>query len=392
MSVHVIEVKKLNEEINIIEIEKEYKRIESKWLRLHFHTAIGLVGFAFLVECILGVVLYNMGEINIPISIYIIKYLLSPVILNILFVIIGYFTIQSSRLSQGFKIYIVSFLFAAICFVLLSVHGIFTSIYMIFTIPILFTIVYGDYLLTTITALCSIFAKVFSVFFVRWDPEKPYILDSNIELSNFIISIFILCAFYVVCIVVIHFERGKNAVCLQREIEHYKLQQRLQNDELTAINNRTALRSAFQSMEEDTSGSTYIFVMIDIDNFKMLNDTLGHAKGDLILEQFGKNLKFNCTNATPFRFGGDEFCILFKNQALENVIETCEMIQRDFKEIVAVNDINVLLTVSFGIAHYLYGMTATQLLNNADSALYCAKTVKDTIQIYDGLNECEDMK
>lgn len=373
----------MSDELNIIEIENEYKRIDGEWLRLHFQTFIGLVGFVFLIECIIGLLLYNTGQIDIAIPIYIIKYLLSPLMLNVFFVVIGHLTINSSSLTQGFKVYIVSLLFAAVCFVIFSVHIIFTSIYLIFTIPILFTIVYGDYLLTTVTALCSIFAKIYSEFFVKWDSDKLSILESDIKIANFIISLCFLCAFYAVCIVVIRFERGKNAVSIQKELERYILQQRLQKDELTEINNRTALRNAFQSMEDDISRSTYIFVMIDIDNFKMLNDTLGHAKGDLILAQFGRSLKLNCTDSTPFRFGGDEFCIIFKNQALKIVVETCERIQKDFKKIVAVNDVNLLITLSFGIAHYLQEMTSTQLLKNADTALYCAKKVKNAIRIYD---------
>ncbi|MBP1924250.1 diguanylate cyclase [Sedimentibacter acidaminivorans] len=379
----------MDEEINIIEIQSEYERIDGEWLILHFKASVGLVIFTFLIECIISGVLYNLGEINTSISFYIMKYVLVPVVTNVSLIIIGYLAINSSRLKHNVKIYIVSLLLSAICFIVFSVHSIFISVYMIFTIPILFTVVYGDYILTTITALCSILAKTFSECFIIWNPIKFNIIDSHMRLINFIISICFLLAFYAVCIVVIYFERGKNAVSLQRELERFKLQQRLHNDELTSINNRTALRKAFQSMEEDISGSVYIFVMIDIDNFKLLNDTWGHAKGDLILSEFGEILKINCANAMPFRFGGDEFCIIFKNQTLNIVIETCESIQNDFKEMVADNNLNEQLTVSFGIARYSHGMTATQILKNADSALYSAKTIKDAIHIYEDLVECQ---
>lgn len=378
----LIKEKKVIEKSNIIEIENEYKKIDGKWLRLHFQTSVILVIFAFLIECILGCVLYNMGEINIPIMKYIIKYIMSPLILNVFFIVIGYWAINLSNLTQNCKVYIVSLLFVAICFVFFSVHSIFTSTYLIFTIPVLFTMVYGKYLLTTVTALCSIFVKIFSELFVTWDPDKLNIIDNNIRFANFILSLIILSAFYAVCIVVIYFERQKNAASIKNELERYQLKQRLQKDELTAIHNRTALRNAFQSMQEDTAGNSYIFVMIDIDNFKMINDNLGHDIGDLFLIQLGNILKVNCTDVTPFRFGGDEFCILFKNKGLQNVIEICERIQNDFKEIVVVNDIDLPLTVSFGVAQYSREMMASQLLKNADSALYSSKKVKNTIRIY----------
>lgn len=372
----------MSKEPNIIEIENEYKRIDSKWLRLHFHTSIGLVLFGFFIECILGFALYNVGEINLSIQRYIIKYFLTTITLNLFFISICYWAVHSSWLAQRFKSYFVSLLLVAICFVFFSVHSVFVSLYLIFTIPMLFTIVYGDYNLTTVTSLCSILAKVFSELFVKWDFDKPQLVNNNIEIADFIISLLILCVFYVVCIVIIHFEREKNAASIQKELERHQLKLRIQKDELTKINNRTALKYAFRSMEDDTSENTYIFVMVDIDNFKFVNDTLGHDEGDLFLIQFSNILKTNCADAIPFRFGGDEFCILFKNYELKMVIKICEKIQNDFRDIAAINYADLQLTVSFGIANYRAGESTTQLLKNADSALYSSKTIKNAIRIH----------
>jgi len=76
---------------------------------------------------------------------------------------------------------------------------------------------------------------------------------------------------------------------------------------------------------------------------------------------------------------------LFKNQPLNEVVETCERIQEDFKEIIDKNNINIQLSISFGIAKYSYEITATQLLKNADLALYNAKTVKNAIRFFEDL-------
>lgn len=368
---------------NIIEIENEYRKINNKWLRLHFKTAIYLVIFSLAMECIFGWILYKIGEIHIEISLYIIKYFVIPFTLNMFFVFITYCIFKSPRCNQNFKMYVVSLLYVAVCFILFSVHCIFSSLYLIFSVPILFTIVYGDYLLTTVTAICSISAEIISQLFMKWDPEKLDLTDNNVNLSNFMISLVILSAFYVVCLIVIHFERQKNAASIQKELERYQLQQKLHHDELTSINNRTALRNAFKRMEEDTTRCNYIFVMIDIDNFKVLNDTLGHARGDLFLSQFGNILKLNCLEATPFRFGGDEFCILFNNVDKRVVLRTCERIKREFNEFVSQNNIDLPLSVSFGIAQFSQGMDSMELLKNADSALYQSKTVKNAISIYE---------
>jgi len=371
----------VDENINIIEIKSEYKRIDGKWLALHYKTAVGLVLFAFCLECVLGLELYSLGNIEISLHKYVIKYILSPLGANTLFVLIGYFAMHFKSLEQRAKEYVVSLLFVSICFVFYTVHCVFVSLFLIFTIPILLTVVYGDYVLTTVTAFSSIGAKIASELFTTWDPDKIGAFDIVYGTANFIVSLCILIAFYAVCIVVIRFEREKNTASIQKEIERYHMQQRLQIDELTAIGNRTALRLAFQNMEEEASENTYIFAMIDIDNFKMLNDTYGHDKGDQCLKEFGRILKANCADAASFRFGGDEFCILFKNQSVEATVGICKKIQEDLKE-ATIKEVNIPLTASFGIAQYKNKMSPAQLLKISDSALYRSKAVKDYIYIY----------
>lgn len=372
----------MNNELSVLEIREEYMKIENKWLLLHFKTSVALVIFSFIIECILGRILYEMGEISISMQKYIIKYLILPFVINMVFIAVGSCFVYSLRLRQQIKIYAVSLFFVGICFVLFSVHSIFDSLYIIFTVPILFTVVYGNYYLTTIIMLCSAAAKVFSELCVKWDPEKADIWDSNLGISNFIISMFILFGFYIVCMVVIYFEKEKSEASIQKEMERYQLQFRVQRDELTALNNRTALRNEFQRMEVDVAENRYIFVMSDIDNFKIINDTMGHDVGDLFLIEFGNLLKENCKEAIPFRFGGDEFCVLFKNQEIQAVVEICKSVQEELRKMLMSKEINLPLTVSFGIAKYTRDISTNELLKNADAALYKSKKAKNTIHIY----------
>lgn len=373
----------MDENANIKEIVNEYKRIDLTWLKLHFKTAIGLVVFACLLECTLGLTLFTTGAVEITLSKYVTKYIISPLALNLVLLAFGFWAIRSSKRTQNLKIYIISLMFAAICFVFYSVHRIFPSIYVIFTLPILLTVVYSNYNLTTVTALFSISAKIASELFVKWDPQVSNTLLTDYGLTDFFISISILFAFFAVCIIVIRFEKEKNNASILKEIERYHLNHRLLTDELTEINNRTALRKAFERMADDKEPSSYIFVMIDLDNFKLLNDTMGHDKGDQCLKDFGSILLSNCGNSASFRFGGDEFCILFKNQSMETVSQTCFNIKTDFTESIATCYPNLPLSASFGIARYSDDITTTQLLKKTDSALYCAKTAKNTIYIYD---------
>lgn len=372
----------------IIEIENEYKKIDNRWLKLHYHTFIALFLFGFLIECILGIKLYIGGYIEIPLIDYVLKYILSPLILNSCLVLTGIFAMNSSRLQQKMKCYLISLLFVGVCFVLYSVHIIFGSIYLIFTLPVLLTLIYSDYVLTTVIAFVSFASKIVSELSITWDPDKINFFNSTYGLTDCVISICIFFTFYVVCIVVIHFEKEKISVSMQKEIERYQMQQNLITDELTKVFNRTALRNALKNMEEDSSGNTYAFAMIDLDNFKTLNDKLGHEKGDQCLKEFGSILTLNCTDSEPFRYGGDEFCIIFKNKTSTEIMQTCKNIQNDLKKSTA-NESGILLTVSIGIAQYTKQISVKQLLKNSDLAMYHSKKFKNRICDHESLAQTD---
>lgn len=373
----------VNKNSIITEIQTEYRKIDHKWMNLHYYTFVSVVIIGFLAECIISISLYHSGYIEISLVKYALKYLLAPFLFNMFLLVIGLFAKHSSHLKQTTKIYIISLLLVGVCFVFFSVHSIFNSLMLIFAAPILLTVVYNDYILTTITAFVSIAAKAVSDLFVYWDPDKISAVGGENRLTDFYIYIFIFIVFYVICMIVIRFEKEKTVASIRKEIQRYKIQKKLLTDELTKIYNRTALRDAFKAMENDVSENTYYFAMIDLDNFKMLNDSFGHDNGDQCLKEFGRILTKYCVgDMCPFRFGGDEFCILFKNSTLETIRETCHNIQDDFKYNLTFES-NMLMTVSIGIAAFTKQITAAQLLRNTDSALYRSKQLKDTICVFE---------
>ncbi len=363
-------------------IESEYRRIDNRWLSLHFKTTAGLVLFSLIVEIIIGIIMCNTDELHTTIPIFFLKFLVIPFTMNVLCVAIDFYVLKSKKVSQNTKIYTISLIFIAICFVLFTVHNVFVIMYFIFVVPILMTTVYANYRLTIITSVLSICSIVISELFVKWDIDKVSVMENPYILGNFLIAIFITLAFSGVCMVTIRFEREKNAASIQNELERYRLERKLQIDELTRVYNRKAFRSAIQDMEVNANDSTYIFVMIDIDNFKSLNDSLGHVKGDRCLIEFGKILKESCGDALPFRYGGDEFCILFRNYTLEEVHRTCEKIRKDCMQIKVDKKFDKVLTASFGIAEFSAGMSTSKLVVYTDKALYEAKKVKNTIHIH----------
>jgi diguanylate cyclase (GGDEF)-like protein len=119
-------------------------------------------------------------------------------------------------------------------------------------------------------------------------------------------------------------------------------------------------------------------IMLDLDYFKMINDTYGHLAGDLVLGKVGHYLN-GCSRGEDVvcRYGGEEFVIIMPGASLESGIKRAEDICRGATESLRIKYREKFLpdiTVSLGVASYPeHGETADLLLYNADNALYLAK-------------------
>jgi diguanylate cyclase len=365
-------------DLQINEIEKEYIRIDNNWLRLHYIITIGMVVFAFIVECIMGVILMNSDMLTTTVQRFTWKFIIIPSSVNLIFIGINTAVMRSKRITQRYKIYTISLTFVAICFVLFTAHNAFTATYYIFTVSILLTAIYASYRITSVTAAASISALLISELFIQWDVDKISIYESTLRLGDFLISIFILLAFSIVCMVLIRYEQKKNMASIQMQIERQRLQLSLQVDELTGIRNRKALIQAMKDMEEGDDYN-YILAIADIDNFKGINDTWGHPFGDRCLVEIARILVENSVRAVPYRFGGDEFCLLFHNVEMEEAVATCKQIQLKLSDTQMEEQSLLKLTVSFGLAKFTDKVDATELLVHSDHALYEAKVKRNTI-------------
>ncbi len=114
-------------------------------------------------------------------------------------------------------------------------------------------------------------------------------------------------------------------------------------------------------------------IMFDIDHFKKLNDTHGHAAGDQVLRRVGRFLTAQTrTEDIALRYGGEEFVVILPGTDLGGA---CTMAQRLCTELAEAGEAQgeVRATASFGVTRYRAGESADELLKRADSALYRAK-------------------
>jgi len=178
------------------------------------------------------------------------------------------------------------------------------------------------------------------------------------------------------------------------ERKNKELQYLATRDSLTSLLNRRALFELFeQRFEKARRGETPLTaLMIDIDEFKSINDNFGHAAGDQVIEYVAKKIvsfaKFGDLSA---RYGGEEFCMILPGTTLDDAIVLAEglrvAVSEDFKEQFPWE---VDLTISLGVASIGDAQdTTTSLLNRADKALYAAKTNGRNLVVKWGDNEPE---
>jgi diguanylate cyclase len=125
----------------------------------------------------------------------------------------------------------------------------------------------------------------------------------------------------------------------------------------------------------DRHGTPISLAMIDIDHFKKINDTLGHATGDEALAHLAKIVK-GVLRSTDIlaRYGGEEFVVILPGTKQADAVSVVTGVQRDLtKNFFLHNNERVLITFSAGVAERMAGEAVDAVLPRADAALYVAK-------------------
>ena len=164
---------------------------------------------------------------------------------------------------------------------------------------------------------------------------------------------------------------------LSSHISRESLSQMAMVDTLTQLSNRRALMQRLEAAasRSERNGTRLAVAFVDIDNFKKINDSLGHPVGDEILQEVAKKLVAAVRGGDEVaRIGGDEFIALIEEvKSDEDVITIVERMVSSIREITISKHADVHTSVSIGVAMFPNDGNIEQLINAADTAMYRAK-------------------
>jgi diguanylate cyclase (GGDEF)-like protein/PAS domain S-box-containing protein len=156
-------------------------------------------------------------------------------------------------------------------------------------------------------------------------------------------------------------------------------------DSLTGLPNRNKFREELNQLLSQSTNQMLAVLFLDLDRFKIINDTKGHTVGDLLLKQVANRLVLAVQNAGMVsRHGGDEFIILLKDMDKEQVSNMSKRILTEFSKPLELNNQEFYVTPSIGISLYPSdGTDEETLIKLADIAMYMAKERgKNNFQFY----------
>lgn len=146
-------------------------------------------------------------------------------------------------------------------------------------------------------------------------------------------------------------------------------------DPLTGIRNRRAMEENLLKISSQVRSATYrniSLILIDLDEFKKVNDQYGHSAGDNILRDLANVLSHKLTKDDHlYRFGGEEFVVISHKRNQENTSILAELLRESIDQ--HRFDQNLHVTISLGIAEYKTDETGFEWLGRADKAMYKAK-------------------
>ena len=219
------------------------------------------------------------------------------------------------------------------------------------------TILLDEQFLVLIIAVAVVYISENKFLFIESQERRLSEYQEYFLIGNVIITIFLLmlmCLLYMI-------ERNR----LQRKMEFY-----VNHDALTGVYNRRA----FYYIIKDSIKEKYVIAMVDIDDFKKINDCYGHKTGDTVIVKVADVLSSNPKQEAVIRWGGEEFVVFFPESDIDMIYKEMDGVRRKIAQLKIQSGLKEFgLSVTVGLAQGTSKNDYEKVINLADEKLYIGK-------------------
>ncbi len=245
------------------------------------------------------------------------------------------------------------------------------AFYLAYTLPYFEGGVFSPIAASAVVGLCYIVIRAVTG---QIEPVYDGKLPENVDTFFYYFNTMVALGMQLVCSVLFALEIRFMRRRLEKE--NHRLGEIANYDPLTHLLNRRSMNVHLKNMMEHTVSEQreFCLVLLDIDDFKKVNDTHGHACGDEVLIAVANVISNDIREGDSVcRWGGEEILILLQAD-LQATIQVAERICRDIaSNIVHCENTDISVTVTMGIADYQEGKTVRSMIDEADRNLYCGK-------------------
>ena len=349
---------------------KVYDGAYEKWRKAIFKANIICAGIIFLMELLIWGIFECQNLRMQPLGDYLTRFLLLPTCTNILILLLGFFAGRMFVDNEKVMNYIPLIQMVFLCFSLCVFHNLFSVLLCSFSFPIFLTAIFNDRKMTKrITIFCIIGITLSQALGpVVNQSLNPY------HFTTWLVSLAEIASTSVICNVLIQFQRQRDKKFESMYRSRREALEQLKYDQKTGLYAHTSFQTGLKELVENSTKNDHPAVaVLDIDDFKKVNDTYGHVKGDIVLLELARIMRTACGEKyIAARFGGEEFAILFRGGNVGEYIRLVERIRQEFER-VTYEFRTEPVTVSIGLAMWKRGWGVTEFFDRADEALYISK-------------------
>lgn len=354
------------------------EKMNERWRTNILSTFLKVSIIIFLTEFVIFFFDDRADLLFLPIPLFLFRFLIFPTILNFTAVYLGVKTNHSDTLSDFTKNVIVCVVAFIICACVECTHYVFAPVLCAPICAIFITSIFGKIQITRIVTILSMFSLGIAGYLSSIELRAG---DKQLPLDIAIALIMTICTYLIVSLTIRH-EKERNAYLTNGSRKQLELKEQLNRDFLTGLNNRKVM---FDTIEYSIKKKQSIYLaVIDIDDFKQINDIYGHAMGDEVLKYLAQVMKQNAIPyGCPTRFGGEEFGIVFVGTDEITVLAITEQIRKEFAShpFQFLEGYQYFVTLSCGIAKYEYHQSPIAFFEAADRAMYAAKSAGKNVVV-----------